>query len=60
MARFKLDIEKESVTAKVEDDFESGVRSGVNGTPSFFINGEKYEGSWDADELIEYLTSQFT
>ncbi len=55
MARFKADIEKESVTAKVEDDFESGVRSGVNGTPSFFINGKKYEGSWDADELTEYL-----
>jgi protein-disulfide isomerase len=24
---------------KVEDDFESGIRSGVNGTPTFFING---------------------
>jgi protein-disulfide isomerase len=58
LAHFELDIQKESVTAKVEEDFESGIRSGVNGTPSFFINGEKYEGSWDAYELIEYLTSQ--
>ena len=58
LARFELDIQKESVTAKVEEDFESGVRSGVNGTPSFFINGEKYEGSWEAYELTEYLTSR--
>jgi protein-disulfide isomerase len=58
LAHFKLDIQKESVTAKVEEDFEGGIRSGVNGTPSFFINGEKYEGSWEAYDLIEYLTSQ--
>ena len=29
---------------KVSDDFESGLMSGVNGTPTFFINGEKYAG----------------
>ena len=34
----------------VRDDFRSGVRSGVNGTPTFFINGERYNGPW-ADEL---------
>ena len=57
LPRFKTDIEKDAIIAKVEDDFESGIRSGVNGTPSFFINGEKYEGSWGAYELTEYLTS---
>jgi protein-disulfide isomerase len=56
LPRFKTDIEKDTIIAEVEDDFESGIRSGVNGTPSFFINGEKYEGSWDAYELTEYLT----
>jgi len=50
--RFKEDIETDSVTAKIDDDFESGVRSGVNGTPSFFINNEKYNGSWEEDSLI--------
>lgn len=40
---------------KVEEDLESGLRSGVNGTPSFFINGSKYEGSYSSDVLIEYL-----
>ena len=34
----------------VRDDFRSGVRSGVNGTPTFFINGERHNGPW-ADEV---------
>lgn len=36
---------------KVKSDFISGVESGVNGTPSFFINDYKYEGSWDYQDL---------
>jgi NhaA family Na+:H+ antiporter len=36
----------------VRDDFLSGVRSGVNGTPSFFINGERYDGPWDVESLL--------
>lgn len=37
---------------KVRQDFLGGVRSGVNGTPTFFINGERYDGAWDADSLL--------
>jgi protein-disulfide isomerase len=35
---------------RVREDFRSGVRSGVNGTPTFFINGERYDGPW-ADQI---------
>ena len=35
--------------ARVREDFRSGVRSGVNGTPTFFINDVRYDGTW-ADE----------
>ena len=31
---------------RVRADFIGGVRSGVNGTPTFFINGERYDGDW--------------
>lgn len=41
--------------AKVRQDFLSGVRSGVNGTPTFFIDGERYDGAWDAASLTAAL-----
>lgn len=44
-------------TARVRQDFASGVRSGVNGTPGLFINGQRYEGGWDAATLIGVLKS---
>lgn len=45
--QFKLDLDDEALIRKVESDFESGLRSGVNATPTFFINGEKYQHSWE-------------
>ena len=36
--RFIKDSTSQAVLSKIESDFESGIRSGVNGTPSFFIN----------------------
>jgi protein-disulfide isomerase len=37
--------------AKVRNDFMGGVRSGVNGTPAFFINGERHDGTYAFDDL---------
>jgi len=31
------------------------VKSGVNGTPTFFINGVRYDGSWDREPLLAAL-----
>lgn len=45
----------EEYGGRVRHDFLTGVRSGVNGTPSLFINGERYDGPRDADSLIELL-----
>jgi protein-disulfide isomerase len=57
LERFKNDIQKNIVSDKVELDFESGVRSGVNGTPSFFINEKKYNGDWEEHVFNQYLKS---
>jgi len=38
---------------RVRRAFTSGVRSGVNGTPSLFVNGRRYDGPRDADSLID-------
>jgi protein-disulfide isomerase len=37
---------------RVRDDFRGGVRSGVNGTPTFFINGLRHDGSYDFKTLV--------
>lgn len=42
---------------RVREDFMSGVRSGVNGTPTFFINGIRHDGPWDEPTLLEALQS---
>lgn len=44
--------------AHIREDFTSGVRSEVNGTPSFFINGVRYDGSFGIDAFMEALESQ--
>ena len=53
--RFLRDIDSPEVAAKVRADFLSGARSGVNGTPTFFVNGERYDGSWEADVFLARL-----
>ena len=44
-----------STPRKVREDFMSGVRSGVNGTPTFYVNGARHDGSWDAASLLGAL-----
>jgi len=41
--------------SRIEADFNGGVNSGMTGTPTFYINGEKYVGDWGDDELINHL-----
>jgi len=48
-------VEAGETEERVQEDFMSGVRSGVNGTPSFFINGLRYDGSWDEETLLAAL-----
>ena len=37
--------------ARIQDDFSGGVRSGVNGTPTLFVNGLRYDGPRDLESL---------
>lgn len=53
--RFKREMEDKVYTRKIKEDFRSGVRSGVNGTPTFYINGERYDGPWDVESLVEEI-----
>lgn len=40
---------------RIREDFSSGVRSGVNGTPTFFINGERYDGDRALQAMLAAL-----
>jgi len=42
---------------RIKQDFSGGVRSGVNGTPTFYVNEIRYNGSSEANELLAFLTS---
>lgn len=54
--RVATELKKGIHEAKVRSDFMGGVRSGVNGTPTFFINGVRFDGNWgDPDKFIEAL-----
>jgi protein-disulfide isomerase len=51
--QFLEDLQNHRFLRKVERDMESAVRSGVRGTPTFFINGNRHEGGYDLESLRE-------
>ena len=42
----------------IDEDIQSGNSSGVKGIPTFFINGELYNGAWDLDTLLRTLDEE--
>jgi protein-disulfide isomerase len=48
-------LEGQEYFEKIKLDFNGGVRSGVNGTPSFFVNGTRYDGPRDFETMAEML-----
>jgi protein-disulfide isomerase len=50
--RFVKEMESGAYLERVREDFRSGVRSGVNGTPTFFINGARHDGPFDLASLL--------
>ena len=51
LARFQTDIASDEIKAKIENDYKSGVKAGVNSTPSFFLNGKKMDNPRNYDEF---------
>jgi protein-disulfide isomerase len=51
------DIAAHTYLPRIREDFMGGVRSGVNGTPTFFINGIRFDGDWtNVEEFAAALT----
>lgn len=55
MDRFRQDLDEHTYLERVESDVLTGARSGVNGTPTFFINKERYDGPAEFDEILSAL-----
>jgi protein-disulfide isomerase len=49
--RFAEDLRTHRHRDRIRRDIHAGAISGVNGTPTFFINGERHDGSWEFDSL---------
>ena len=57
-SRLVREVTSSAYASRIREDFKSGVRAGVNGTPTFFINGERYDGAPDLKHLLNALTPQ--
>lgn len=53
MDRFERELREHVHAPRVAEDFDSALASGVNGTPTFYVNGSRHEGDHDVDALRE-------
>lgn len=51
LRRFEMELGSGVHAARVRGDFMTGVRSGVHGTPTFYINGVRHDGAHDIVSL---------
>jgi protein-disulfide isomerase len=51
-------LERHEFRRRVRDDFLGGVRSGVNGTPTFFINSARHDGSYNFEDLVSAIDAR--
>jgi protein-disulfide isomerase len=55
--RIAADLDSGAHRARVERDIASAEASGATGTPTFFVNGKRHFGAYDASSLVEALES---
>ena len=55
LRRFDKEMAEHTHTPRVHEDFLSGVRSGVNGTPTFYVNGVRHDDSYEFEILLAAL-----
>jgi protein-disulfide isomerase len=58
LRKFENDIRQGVVENRIKEDRHSGIRSGVNGTPTFYINGTRYDDSPDYNSMLRALESE--
>jgi protein-disulfide isomerase len=59
-AAFKKALERPEIAKRLKDDRASGIRSGVNGTPTFYINAKRFNGNPSYEALLGALENEMT
>ena len=59
MQRFESDLDSAKTKKIIASDMEDGDRAGVEGTPSVYINGRKYNGSLELSDVRKVLDEEF-
>jgi protein-disulfide isomerase len=54
-AKIAREVAKRLYSPRIEEDYMSGIRSGVNGTPTFFVNGARYDGYPGFEPMVSAL-----
>ena len=55
LERFATELQARAHRAHVSHEVDGGIRSGVTGTPTLFINGKRHLGSWEGSSLLRAL-----
>ena len=58
VGRLREALENHVYLPRVRQDFFSGVRSGVNGTPTFFINEIRHDGGFEFEDLVAAIDAR--
>jgi protein-disulfide isomerase len=58
VSKFDREFLDRTYSRHVDEDIQSGKESGVTKTPTFFINGDRYNDSWDLDTLLSALDEE--
>ena len=58
--KFKDDISGHVYAPLIEESLQGGIDSGVEGTPTFYINEVRYEDSWDLETFSETIKRHLT
>jgi NhaA family Na+:H+ antiporter len=53
--RFQRDLDSDAVAARVHEDLRDGRAAGITVTPTFFVDGVRYDDAWDFHSLLEAL-----
>ena len=60
MAKFTADLESEKIKNQIESDRQSGAALRVDGTPTFYINGQEYSGAITVEQFQSAINKQLT